>query len=106
MDGTRDEVTSETQERAPTRVHDLVAALMEPVIEVAWMKLGLRPDPATGAIAADLGEAKVAIDLAAHLGGILEPELDGEDRRQVQNVVRDLRLNYVSRAAAGTGGVL
>lgn len=81
-------------------VHDLVAALMEPVIEVAWIKLGLRPDPGTGRIAPDLGEAKIAIDLAAHLGSILEPQLDGEDKRQVQNVVRDLRLNYVQRAGA------
>ena len=86
------------EEAGPASVYDLVLALTEPAIEVSWQKLGLRPDLRTGRIEADLVEAKVAIDLVAHLAGIIEPRLDQEDRRQMSNVVRDLRLNYVSRA--------
>lgn len=86
------------EEAGPSSVFDLIAALTEPTIELSWQKLGLRPDLRTGRIEADLVEAKVAIDLVAHLAGILEPKLDDEDRRQMSNVVRDLRLNYVSRA--------
>lgn len=86
---------------APASVYDLVAAIAEPLIEVSWQKLGLRPDLQTGKIQSDLNEAKVAIDLVAHLASVLEPKLDDEDRRQMSNVVRDLRLNYVSRAGGG-----
>lgn len=82
----------------PTSVYDLLVAFTEPTIELSWQKLGLRPDLRTGKIEPDLAEAKVAIDLVAHLAAILEPKLDEEDRRQMSNIVRDLRLNYVSRA--------
>ncbi|RYG87486.1 DUF1844 domain-containing protein [bacterium] len=88
------------EEAGPTNVYDLVAAIAEPAIEISWQKLGLRPDMQTGRIEADYEQAKVAIDLVAHLADVLLPKLDDEDRRQMQNVVRDLRLNYVSR----TGG--
>ncbi len=85
-------------EAGPTSVYDLIAALTEPAIELSWQKLGLRPDMRTGKIESNLEEAKVAIDLVAHLATILETRLDDEDRRQMSNIVRDLRLNYISRA--------
>ena len=96
QDRSADEAGGETL--APASVYDLVAAIAEPTIELSWQKLGLRPDMRTGKIEADLAEAKVAIDLVAHLASILEPQMDDEDRRQMSNAVRDLRLNYVSRA--------
>lgn len=85
----------------PASVYDLIAAIAEPTIELSWQKLGLRPDLRTGRIEPDLEQAKVAIDLVAHLVDVIKPQLDDEDRRQMGNVVRDLRLNYVSRANAG-----
>ncbi|RYG31159.1 DUF1844 domain-containing protein [bacterium] len=90
------------EEAGPTSVYDLVAAFAEPTIELAWQKMGLRPDLRTGRIEADYPQAKVAIDLAAHLAEILTPQLDDEDRRQMANVVRDLRLNYISRTGGGS----
>jgi hypothetical protein len=41
----------------------------------------------------------LAIDAAAALAGVIEPQLeDDADRRRVQNLVRDLRVNYVQKA--------
>lgn len=82
-----------------TSVYEVIALMFEQASALAWQKLGLQPDYATGLIAPDLIGAKVAIDLAAHLGDVLLPQLDGEDRRQIGNVVRDLRLNYVGRTS-------
>lgn len=92
------------EEAGPSSVYDLVAALTEPIIALSWQKLGLHPDPRTRRIEPDLDEAKVAIDLVAHLATILESKLDQEDRRQMANIVRDLRLNYISRAGSQGAG--
>ena len=54
----------------------------------------------TGRIEANLPEAKIAIDLASHISGLVESQLDADDRRQLQNVMRDLRVNYVQRVGA------
>ncbi|RYG47844.1 DUF1844 domain-containing protein, partial [bacterium] len=55
------------------------------------------PDIISGQVEENLGEAKIAIDLTAHLASVLEPQLDEEDRRRVQGIVRDLRVNFVNR---------
>ena len=65
---------------------------------ISWQKLGLQPDMATGKLVHNIAEAKVAIDVTAYLAGIIEAELDGDDRRRVQGMVRDLRINYVQKA--------
>ena len=52
----------------------------------------------TGKVVQNIAEAKVAIDLTAHLAGLIESELDADDRRRIQGMVRDLRINYVQKA--------
>jgi hypothetical protein len=69
---------------------------------IAWSKLGLSPDIMNGAIGMDLPQAKAAIDIAAYLAGILENHLDPDDRRRVQGLVRDLRINFVQKSTEGT----
>ena len=44
-----------------------------------------------------MAEAKVAIDLVAHLAQVLESQLDEDDRRRIHGLVRDLRINYVQK---------
>ena len=78
-------------------VFDAVAAAADQFGAIAWQKLGLHPDMVTGKISPDLAQAKVAIDLVAHLGQVMDPQLDDDDRRQMQRLVRDLRLNYVEK---------
>lgn len=84
--------------KGPVSVYQLVTVVLENFTEVAWGKLGLHPDILTGQIETDLVEAKVAIDIVGHLADTLEPQLDDEDKRRIQGMVRDLRLNYVQKS--------
>ncbi len=88
---------SETPKK-PISVYDILTILIEQMSSVAWQKLGLQPDPVTGRIGVDLAEAKVAIDVVANMVHQLESQLDDEDRRQVNSLVRDLRINYLNKS--------
>lgn len=82
-------------------VYDHLLVMFEQLVVVAWAKLGLRHDPISGKLEPNLSEAKVAIDVVTFIGSQLEPQLeDEEDRRQVQNVMRDLKINFVQRSTA------
>ena len=86
-------------EQEPMSVYMLAAMAAQQFAEVAWQKLGLQPDMFTQKIEKNLPEAKVAIDLVTHITATVESELDEEDRRQMQNLVANLRLNYVQKSA-------
>jgi hypothetical protein len=79
-------------------VYDLMGVSLDQFIEVAWVKMGLRPDPITGGEATDMEEAKVAIDMANRLAEWLDPHLEGEDKRRVQQLLTDLRMNYIRKS--------
>jgi hypothetical protein len=84
----------------PLRVPTALAVMVDQLASLAWAKLGLQPDPLTGKIEPDLVDAKLAIDCMGDLIARLTPSLDADDRRQVENLLRDLRVNYVSRAGS------
>ncbi|CAN5635447.1 hypothetical protein BH11ARM2_BH11ARM2_28450 [soil metagenome] len=88
---------TESQEGKTPSVYEYAFMMFQQVAEVSWAKLGLTPDIISGKVEENLPEAKVAIDLAAYLASVLEPQLDDEDRRKVQGMVRDLRVNFVNR---------
>ena len=90
-----------SDDKEPLSVYTLLAATVDQFAGVAWQKLGLQPDPFTGAVEKDLHEAKVAIDICADLSAHLEPTLDEDDRREVHILLRNLRLNYVEKAKEG-----
>ncbi len=81
----------------PVSVYTLIMAMSEQMAGLAWQKLGLQPDMVTGKIHQDFAEAKVAIDVTTHLVSVLEPHLDDADKREINNLVRDLRMNYVQK---------
>jgi hypothetical protein len=89
---------SETPPKEPIEVSAALVQMTDFLSSLAWQKLGLQPDMATGQIHPDLTQAKLAIDATAAIAGLIEPLVDGEDRRQLQNLVRDLRVNYVEKA--------
>jgi hypothetical protein len=91
---------SETTPKNAPSVYEHVAYILEQMASVAWQKMGLQPDPFTGRVDPNLPEAKVAVDLVAHLAKTLEPELDESDRRRINSLVRDLRINYVEKSEA------
>ncbi len=83
---------------APLDVYDHLAQSLDLWAAIAWSKLGLSPDIINGSISMDLAPAKVAIDVAANFAEIIENRLEPEDRRKVQGLVRDLRINYVQKS--------
>jgi Domain of unknown function (DUF1844) len=91
-----DETNSSVPSTPPT-VFDHVAVIVQQMAQVAWQKMGLQTDSITGKLEVNLAEAKVAIDVVVKLGAILEPELDDSDRRQLQGLIRDLRINFVQK---------
>ncbi|MGI8922833.1 MAG: DUF1844 domain-containing protein [Fimbriimonadales bacterium] len=82
----------------PLSVYDLIAFSIDQFAEVAWQKMGLRPDPMTGQEDVNLEEAKVAIDTASRMAETLDPHLDDDDRRRVQSRLSDLRINFVRKS--------
>jgi hypothetical protein len=84
----------------PLSVYDLISFSVDQFAQVAWQKMGLRPDPMTGKEDVDLEQAKVAIDMASRLGEVLDPQLDDEDRRKIQGILSDLRINFVRRTGS------
>lgn len=78
-------------------VYDVVVAMVDQMAALAWQKLGLQPDMLTGQIESNYEEAKVAIDLTSHLATFIEPRLDEDDKRELHNLIRNLRMNYVQK---------
>ncbi len=90
-------MSEDIQEKSAPTIYDHLAIILDQLGSVAWQKLGLQPDMVTGKIEADLAQAKVAIDMVAHVSSVLETQLDEDDKRHLQNLVRDLKINYVQR---------
>lgn len=65
---------------------------------VAWQTMGLQPDPFTKQIRRDSAQARVAIDATAALVEQLKPHLQGQEARDYQTLLTDLRLNFVSHS--------
>lgn len=63
----------------------------------AWGWMGLTTSPFTGKMEKDLPQAKVAIDTVAFIVGQLDPHLPDDQRREMQNLVSMLRVNYVQQ---------
>lgn len=85
-------------ERHPVDVYGVLAVTVEQMAAIAWQKMGLQPDYMTGKIEKDMAQCKVAVDATAALAALIEPSLDESDKRQLQNLVRDLRMNYLEKA--------
>lgn len=89
---------AEATEKEPINVHQVLTIFIDQLSSIAWQKMGLQPDPITGSIHKDLSQAKISIDATVSLCNLVEDQLDEADRRQIQSLVRDLRLNYVEKS--------
>lgn len=84
--------------KKPADLYDVLLMMLDQTAAIAWQKMGLQPDFITGEIHTDLEQAKSAIDLVAHLVGILEGKMEEEDRRELHNLLSNLRVNYVEKS--------
>ncbi len=90
-------MSEDIQDRPSPTIYDHIAIVLDQMSGVAWQKIGLQPDMVTGKIETDLNQARVAIDVVNYLASILETQLDDDDKKHLQNLVRDLKINYVQK---------
>ena len=80
----------------------LVATCISLLAEKAWQAMGLVPNPATKTIERRFDEAQLVIDAAAALADLLRPRLGDRERREVETLVANLRINFVEQKSKAT----
>jgi len=80
--------------------YSLIGLFLGILVEKAWQAMGLRTKPGTDKIETDFDQASVAIDTAGFLTEKLQPRLPDDEKRRLEGLVADLRLNYVRLAKA------
>ncbi len=82
----------------PLDIYALLRLSFAQLAATAWQKMGLQPDPFTNTVVKDIDQARVAIDAAADLLKHLQPSLQGQEARDYQTMLTDLRLNFVKQS--------
>ena len=82
----------------PLDIYALLRLSFAQLAAAAWQKMGLQPDPFTNTIVKDIDQARLAIDAAADLLKHLQPSLQGQEARDYQTMLTDLRLNFVKQS--------
>jgi hypothetical protein len=85
----------------PMDVYALLKTTIGMLSNGAWGWMGLSPNPFTGEMERDMAQAKIAIDCVTYLVAQVDPHLEEADRREMQNVVSMLRVNYVQQLSKG-----
>ena len=76
-------------------VYSLLGLFVGIVAEKAWQTLGLRTKPGTDKVETDFDQDRVAIDTVGFFAEKLQPRLPEEEKRRLEGLVADLKLNYV-----------
>ena len=87
----------EEGERPDINVYSLLRMSIGMYIEQAWIHLGLRMDPNKSKTEQNLPYAKVAIDVVDFMVRSLQPDLDDNEKRELDLLLANLRMNYVQR---------
>jgi len=93
-----EELLEPGSDNQPLEVAAVLAIFVDQLAGVAWQKLGLQVDPMTNTVQKNLAEAQFAIDILADMSTRLEAKVDESDRRQLQTLLRDLRINFVNQS--------
>jgi hypothetical protein len=64
--------------------------------------MGLVPNPATKRIERNMDDAQLAIDAAAALADLLRPRVSDGERREIETLITNLRLNFVEQKSKAT----
>ena len=65
----------------------------------AWQGMGLVPNPGSGKIEKDLGDAKIAIDAFSAVLEAMRPQLEAQVLRDTETLLTTLRLNFVEKSS-------
>lgn len=75
----------------------LVTTCLSLLAARAWEAMGLVPNPATKRIERNMDDAQLAIDAAAALADLLRRRVSDGERREIETLITNLRLNYVEQ---------
>lgn len=97
MSESKDPAGSQPQvlEIASLDVYSLLGLFVGVLAEKAWQTLGLRTKPGTDKVETDFDQARVAIDTLGFLVEKLRPRLPDDEKRRIDGLVADLKLNYL-----------
>ena len=80
----------------------LIATCISLLANRAWQAMGLVPNSATQSIERHFDEAQLAIDAAAALADLLRPRVGDRERRELETLVANLRINFVEQKSKAT----
>jgi hypothetical protein len=92
-------MSHEPEGTQPIDVNQVIMVMIDQMSGIAWQKLGLQNDLITGKLEKDLGQAKTAVDCVTQLADFILPQLDEGDKRQIQTLISNLKVNYVQKSA-------
>ena len=93
------EEAAEDEEALPEiTVYGLLRMSIGMYAEQAWIHMGVRMDPRSQKTEQNLPLAKVAVDTVAFLVEQLQPDLSEGEKRELESLVANLRINYVQRS--------
>lgn len=75
----------------------LVGTCLSLMAARAWQAMGLVPDPSTKQVERKLDDAQLAIDAAAALAEVIRPRVAERERREIESLITNLRLNFVEQ---------
>ena len=84
--------------RQPVDAYVVVRFCIAQLAAVAWQKMGLQADPLTNQVHKDVEQARIAIDCATALAEKLMPHLQGQEAKDYQSLLTDLRLNFLNQS--------
>ena len=86
------------EELRPLDIYTVLRFSIAQLEAVAWQMMGLQADPITNQTRKDIEQARVAIDATTALVEKLLPHLQGQEARDYQNILTNLRLNFVKQS--------
>jgi hypothetical protein len=96
------EQKDDAEKRSPEMVdivsldtYSLLGLFVGLLAEKAWQTMGLRTKPGTDKIETDFDQARVVIDTVSFLAEKVQPRLPDDEKRRLDGLVADLKLNYV-----------
>ena len=96
-----DQETAEAVPEVPLQaldVYDMLRFVVSLLTQQAWVSLGIQKAPGAEEVEQDLHQAKVAIDTLEFVVNKLEPDLESQEKAELDSVLSNLQINYVKRA--------
>lgn len=99
-----EEAESPQEPPLPLDVYAVLRVSIAQLASIAWQLMGLQPDPFSNKIRKEMDQARIAIDATAALIEQLQPHLQGQEAKDYQSLLTDLRLNFVKQAEGDQQG--